>query len=279
MILYAIDNYLAGDDVAAIFSSSEDALYVIENLYNERPSKPFRTTGLGAIGAPEWVCIEFDAPKKVTLAAIFNHNFELEDSGDELLLKACDGGCGSDMSDCDWSAPDFSIDLADRMIADWNDLYHLIDQTRLSYRIEIIDQSNADGYIEIGNFFLSQYTALSNAHLAPGRAESPKFYRFANVTPYGQHWTESLSSSITLNLRIASLNDPAQVDAVRSMLLAIHENNGRFVIIPNHLMPFAYYVHLESDGDFMNQFARGLDCEVGEWSLSLRTLTKGISLI
>jgi|WetSurSiteA1Bulk_404760.scaffolds.fasta_scaffold00434_19 hypothetical protein len=275
MILYAIDNYLAGSDVAAITSSSEDALYQLEYLYDERPSKPFRFTGIGSAGNPEWVCIEFDDPKKITIAALFNHNLIGTSSNDELLLQGCDDGCSA----CDWDNPDFEIDLSSRMIAEWNDLYQLINQTRAAYRLQIIDGDNADGFIEIGDFFLGEYEQLANARLEPGRAESPKLYRFANITPYGQHWTEALSYSITLELRIASLNDPAQLDAVRSMIMRIHDNNGRFVIIPNHLFPFAYYVHLENDSDFMAQFARGLDCEVSEWSLSLRTLTKGIALL
>ncbi len=65
MIYYAIENLLARSNTA-ISSSSEDALYVAENLYNKRPSKPFRFTGVGLAGVPEWVCVEFEAPTRVT---------------------------------------------------------------------------------------------------------------------------------------------------------------------------------------------------------------------
>jgi hypothetical protein len=274
MVLYAINNFLAGDDVV-ITSSSEDALYVHENLYNERPSKPFRFTGHGAVGNPEWICAEFDAPKQVMLAAIFNHNLTtLGGANDILLLKGCASGCGV----CTWATPAWSLSLKDRLISGWNDLYRLINEIHLAYRLEIIDALNPAA-VELGEVFLGEYTALSSARLSPGRAESPQLHRFLNVTPYGQHWAESLADSITLNLTVSNLNNPAQVDAVRQMILAIHANNGRFVIIPDHTFPFAYYVFLENDGGFMRQIVRGPECELLEWTFQLRTLTKGINLL
>lgn len=275
MVYYAIENHLAGTDVT-ISSSSEDTLYVLENLYNRRPSKPFRFTGLGAGGNPEWICVEFDAPKTTNLAAVFNHNLTVLGGGAaSIYVKADDGTCGG----ANWAAPDYSHDLNNHMIADWNDLYHILNETRLSFRLEVIDSSNIDGYLEIGEFFLGNYIALSTARLKPGRVESPKLYRAANVTHYGQHWTEAFSESITLDLVVQNLNDPATVDAVRKMIFDIHANGDRFVIIPDHYFPFIYYVHLENDGGFMNQIIRGQDCELTAWTFNLRTLTKGIALL
>lgn len=277
MVLYAIDNFLAGTDVAVI-SSSEDTLYVLENLWNRRPSKPFRFTGHGSVGNPEWVCAEFDAPKNVTIAALFNHNLTaLTGGNDALVLKACDDPCAVS-GGCDWATPDYSHSLQDRLIDHWNDLYHVIDETRLSYRLEVIDESNPVE-VELGEFFLGELTELDSARLSPGRVESPTLYRFLNVTPYGQHWAESLSNSVSLSLTVTNLNDPAQVDAVRVMIEAVHANGGRFVIVPNDAFPFVYYVFLENDGGFMRQIFRGSDCELLEWTFELRTLTKGISLL
>jgi len=276
-VLIGIQNFLAGNDVA-IDASSEDVLYVIENLYNGRPSKPLRFTGVGAALNPEWICIEFDAPKLVTLAAIFNHNLtDLSAVGDELSFKGCDDGCGS--GGCDWNIPDYEVDLAGRLVADWNDLYQLVNQTRLAYRVDFIDTTNPAGFVEVGELFLGQYTALTTAHLKPGRTESPLYYRWKNVTPYGQHWAESLSYSVSLGLTVTNLGDPNVVDAVRVVLQAIHAANGRFVIIPNDRHPFAYYVYLENDSGFMSQVARGFECEANEWTFELMTLTKGIRLL
>lgn len=279
MILYAIENYLAGDD-CDISVSSEDPLYIRDYLYNERPSLPFRFTGVGSAGNPEYICVEFDVPKTVTLAAVFNHNLTaLPESADELSLKGCDEGCGSSGGDCDWDNPDFELDISDRLVPNWNDLYRTINQTRLAYRLDIIDSGNTAGFVEIGDFFLGEYSALSRAHLKPGRQESPRFYRYKNVTAYGQHWAAGLSYSVTLDFVVTQLDDPRQVNAVRTMLMAIHANNGRFVIIPDHTQLFAYYVMLDQDDAFMAQIVRGVDCDVTEWTFKLTTLTKGISLL
>jgi len=278
MFYYAVVNFLAGSD-ATIVVSSEDSLYVAENLFNRRPSKPFQFAGVGAVGDPEFICVEFENPKRVSLAAIFNHNLDLGEPTDELVLAGCDNGCQSSGSGgCDWDNPDYEMSLQDRIVADWNDAYKLIDETRLAYRLSVIDGGN-DQAVEIGEFFLGEAVALSSAYLQPGRAESPQLYRHANVTYYGQHWLQSLSESITLELTIASMNDPDVVDAVRKMIMAIHNGGGKFVMVPNDQHPFVYYVALENDGGFMSQIARGFDCELTEWSLSLRTLTKGIALL
>lgn len=280
MLYYSIANYLAGTDVT-ISVSSEDALYVQEWLYNKRPSKPFRFTGHGTAGNPEYICIEFDAPKLVEIAALFNHNLTaLAAANDEVTFKGCDDPCDlSGSGACDWDTPDYEHDLKPHLVTGWNDVYHVLSQTRLAYRFDFIDSTNADGYVEVGEAFLGALGALSTAHLKPGRAESPQLYRAANVTPYGQHWTEAFSHSVTLDLTVTNLNDPATVDAVRTMLLAVHANGGVFVVVPNHRFPFVYYVHLESDGGFMAQVVRGQDCEWSEWTFNLRTLTKGIVLL
>jgi len=280
MLYYSIQNFLGGAD-ATITVSSEDALYTLENLYNERPSKPFRFTGLGLPGDPEFICVEFDDPKRVTLAAIFNHNLTaLEESADALYLKGCDTGCeSSGGGGCDWTIPDYALDLAPSLVEDWNDLYSFLDQTRLAYRLEIIDGGNEDAYIEIGDFFLGQYTAMANAKLQPGRTEEPRLYRAANKTLYGQHWTQAYSQNLNLSLVLHNLGDPDTVDAARLMVEAIHQNGGRAVLIPNEKHPFVYYAHLENEEGFMSQFSRGLTCEITTWTLNFQTLTKGIRLL
>lgn len=274
MVLYLTENLLSGTDVA-ITSSSEDALYVLENLHNGRPSKPFRFTGKGAAGNPEWICAEFDAPKLVTFIAVFNHNLTaLAGGNDSLVLKACDLGCAI----CPWATPGFQHSLKDRLITGWNDLFHIFNQTRLAFRLEVIDESNpAD--VEIGELYLGEYTALPDARVKPGRSESPTLYRQKHKTHYGQHWTESLSHNVALDLVITSLNNPSQVDAVRTMILAIHGAGGHFVIVPDDSKPFCYYVSLENEGNFMAEVARGLDSEVSEWTFRLESLTKGITLL
>jgi len=73
-IRYAINNFI--DSSVDLYSSSEDSLYVLENLYNVRPSKPFRFTGIGTTSGaiPEWICIDFGSNISPDFVAIFNHN-------------------------------------------------------------------------------------------------------------------------------------------------------------------------------------------------------------
>lgn len=275
MIYYATVNLLAGDDVT-ITGSSEDTLYVLENLYNKRPSKPFRFTGIGAAGNPEWVAFEFDAAKDVSLVGIFNHNLTALAAGDDdLRLKAS----RTTVALQNWANPPWNLNLEDRLVTGWNDLYRAIDEDFRSYRLEVIDTANPDGYVEFGEVVLAEYTALANAKIQPGFAEGPKLYRAKNVTAYGQDWTESLSHNVTLSLEVWNSGDPRTVDAIRTMIVAIHEAGGRFIIVPDHEKKFAYYVALENDGGFMSSIARGAEAEVTAWTMELQTLTKGITLL
>jgi len=276
-IYIATVNYL--DDASFCCVSSEDTLYIAENLYNARPSKPFRFTGNGAIGAPEWICIQFAASQRITLVGIFNHNLtDLGVAGDSLILKGCDDPC-EDSGACDWDGSGvYPIDMEPRLLAVWNDLYQILDESYLSWRVEFIDQSNPFA-IEIGELFLSEYEEITNAHLQPGREESPILFRRRTDTDYGQHWSKSLAYAQKLNIKIKNINDPAQVDQLQRIILEIHEAEGKCVIIPNSRFKFAYYAYLENEANFTAQITRGTTCELKEWTLQFRTLTKGIALL
>lgn len=273
-ILYLTSNLASGTD-ATLLSLSEDTLYARENAYCGRPSKPYRTTGLGAVGSPEYLAVQFDAPKAVNFFALFNHNLVLGAAGDALTLK----GSGYTNAGATWASPDYSIDLTDRMISGWNDLYKLIGYNSRTYRLEMIDSANPLGYLELGELFLGNFAELSNAHIQPGRKESPQYYRAKNVTLYGQDWNESYSDSVTLDLEIWNANDPAQIDAVRAMLQAIQDAGGHFVIVPDSGAKWCYYVALKNDGGFMQSIARGDTAEVSAWTLELETLVKGVCLL
>lgn len=278
-ILYLTENLITGSDVT-LLSSSESTLYVLENLFEypnyARPSKPFRTTGIGAAGNPEYVAAEFDAGKAVTFFGLFNHNLTaLAGGNDALVLK----GSSLAHAAANWAAPDFSVDLKARLITGWNDLYKVIGYSSRTYRLEMIDTANTDGYLELGDVVIGNHSTLSNARLQPGRKESPRYYRAKNVTPYGQDWNESYADSVTLDLEIWNANDPAQIDAVRTMLQAVQEAGGHFIVVPDSGAKWCYYVSLENDGGFMQSIARGQTAEVSAWTLELRTLTKGISLL
>jgi len=68
MLYYSAVNLVDVDTVNSV--STEDALYVKENLYGLRPSKPFYF----AAKASQWVKIDLLAATPVQVCAIFNHN-------------------------------------------------------------------------------------------------------------------------------------------------------------------------------------------------------------
>lgn len=279
-VLYVLENKIDSDTLCCV--SSEDALYEMEFLYNERPSKPFRFTGIGSIGNPEWICVEFtnSGAELITFAGIFNHNFVLSAIGDELALKACDDICEGSGA-CDWDAPDREWDLTGRVITNFRNIYQTLGRTYPSWRLDLIDQNNTYGYGEIGDFVLAEYqTFSSGVHLRPGRADGPIFYAGNQRTDYGQDWPANLSNCEILELAFSNVGDPAVVDEFHTFLKAVKQGGGKFIIVPDNALKFCYYCVITQEADFAQRTAYNAECgELREWVLPLKTLTEGISLL
>lgn len=285
-ILYSIDNFITAS--CDIYISSEDDLYHRDNIYLKRPSLPWRSDGsIGSVGNPEWICIDFGEDKDVTYAGIFNHNLtSLSAAGDEFRLKGCTDGCPGQSGACDWDNPDCEIDLSDRIISNFKNSCKKISCAYPSghdgfqyWRVDFIDQNNTDGYIEVGELFLGQWYRFANARLQPHKLHGPQIYRGTNITHYGQIWSYPYSDAEGFSLAIKNMNDPAQIEDLAQFIRDVHENQGRFVINPNDDFNFCYYVFLENESNFREQISRGPDSEHTQWSLELRTLTQGITLL
>lgn len=277
MILYAIENYI--NDYTPLYSSSEDDVYVLENLYNKRPSKPFRFTGNGVPGDPEWVCVDLNEDKLVTFVGLFNTNLMLIGSADELTIKACSGVCrGESGVGCNWDAPDFEQNLADNLKANHKNICDRFSHTNRYWDLDIIDQDNPYPP-ELGEWFLGQWRQFTDAHLQPGQADGPILQRNVNVTHYGQIWSSAYADARTFEMTIKNIGDPRQVSELEVFLKEVHANGGRFVIIPRDDLGFCYYVFLQNESDFAQQINKGLTGELYDYKLSLITLTEGISLL
>ena len=274
---YVITNLINSDVLDSV--SSEDAVYVQENLYNVRPSFPFRFTGVGSAGNPEWICVEFPIPRKITFVGLFNTNFIRNHHSDVLTLKGCDTGCGS--GGCNWAAPDFSLDLLDSWTPNHRNLYSKLDERRLGWRLDIINSRNPDSYLEIGDYVLGNWKKFSkNVHLQPGRDDGPDFRMGNQRTYFGQDWTNYFSETEqSFTMKFMNTGDPQVVDEFKVFLTAVQSQGGKFILIPDDDTPFAYYVVITRMDDFARRILYGLTGEVREWEVDLRTLTEGIILI
>lgn len=274
---YVITNLVNSDTLDSV--SSEDPVYVQENLYNVRPSFPFRFTGLGSVGNPEWICVEFPIPRKLTFVGLFNTNFVRNHHSDVLKLKGCDTGCGS--GGCNWDAPDFELNLLDRWTANHLNLYSKLAERRLGWRLDVINSRNPDSYLEIGDYVLGNWSKFSkNVHLQPGRDDGPVFEMGNQRTYYGQDWTNYRSESEQFfEMKFVNTGDVQVVDEFKVFLTAVMNQGGKFVLIPDDSTPFAYYVMIVNMDDFARRVMYGLTGEVREWDITLKTLTEGIVLI
>lgn len=276
---YSINNFIGSG--TPIYSSSEDALYTLEHLYNVRPSLPFRFEGIGTTSGaiPEWICVDLNEAKTPTLCAIFNHNFVMNQSGDLLNMKACDDACPGQSGACDWDLPAHNMSLLDRMVDNFQNLYRIFNWGAHQYWYwEFIDSMNPDGFIQLGDLFLGTAQAFSHARLEPGRTDGPVFYEGTSTTYQGQIWSNFYSNAEGFSIKIRSQNDPAQVDELRLFLVAVKKAGGKFVFIPDDHFKFCYYVHMQNTEGFGAQLMKGMDCEDYEWTIELRTLTEGVML-
>jgi hypothetical protein len=260
-VKYAITNLLTEDTLVG--TSTESDVYLMEYLYNRRPSKPFRFTGVGSVGSPEWICVEFDKPTMVSLVALFNHNFSMfQVSGDELKL----------------STSILEVPKLER--GNFENLHHITKIRQRAYRIDLIDQDNADAYGEIGELFVGNWEKFNNkCYLQPGRADSPRFFTGDQRTYMGQDWLYYYSEAKEFTLGFVNLSPYDEMNELEVFLKRVKSNGGNFVIIPDSDTPFVYYCKIEGDDKFGQRMVYSHLGEQKHWTISLKTLTTGVKLI
>ena len=315
ILLYVLENFINDDCI--LYGYSEDSLYVLENVYNERPSLPYRTKavsgvspGIGTPGNPEYICVDLGTHSgvehNVTFVGLFNHNLSTPlnaGAGDLLTLKACDDGCPGVSGACDWNQSGICFtDLTTvpsepcstcsgtQPIANFKNLWHKVDCApgHQFWLLEMIDQSNTDGYIEIGELVLGQWQQFprgiltgddSWVRLSPGRADGPEFFMGKNRTHWGQDWSTHYSEYERFDLVLTTQNDPCIVDAIHVFLKAVQLTGGRFVLVPDDSKPFCYYVIIDNLRDYAERKIYGRTGELREWRLKLKSLTEGVRLL
>jgi len=168
--------------------------------------------------------MDFGSDITPDFVAIFNHNLVLSQGGDILKLKACDAGCPGQSGACDWwgagsAGPACEKDLKARLVTDFPNLYKEFSCGSHQYwLLEAIDQTNPDGYIEIGELFLGNLLSFTKARLQPGRSDGPVFFEGTQTTYQGQIWSNYYSEAEEFNITIKNINDPTQVSEMRKFL-------------------------------------------------------------
>jgi hypothetical protein len=242
-----------------ISTSTEDALYLKEYLYDNRPSRPFRFTSKTA----QNILIDLSATRRVSLACLFNHNLT---PAAEIRLQAN----GSNA----WGAPALNLRLNWREL----DLYRRLNSQNRWLRYTIDDPTNI-AFPEIGLAWLGEWNKLPGVRVSPGRSDSPNFITTEQETAFGQDWDIYLSEAQKFELSLTELFDPATLSAFHAFLRAIQGSAGRFVFIPDDREPHVYFVKVAGSPTSQRMIYGPGSKELKSWSLSLKVLTRGISLL
>jgi hypothetical protein len=253
---YIATNLLDVDTLDSV--STEDAIYVKEHLYNNRPSKPFRFTDKD----DEWIKIDFGAAQKITHISIFNHD----------LTAAVDLRLQGNAADA-WGAPTYNKALTWQAYS----LYYHFTETFRWWRLFVDDPTNANDP-QIGELFIGEHSEFSNGFVQPGWEQELGFSIAEEKTYFGQNWDYYLSDCKKFNIKIQNLNDPANIDDLEAFFRSIGGSAGRFVFIPHDDYPYCFLVKIENTSIPNLQIVRG-DKDLNEWTMTLKTLVRGIRLL
>ncbi len=276
--LYVIDNLITDKTITHL---TEDELYVGENLYNERPSLPYRTTAKNAL---QWVCVDLDTPTEVTFVGLFNHNITTEPT----LLQLCGGNaCGACTGTTDLTDPPAGCAgevCGSQPTANFKNTWAKVDTNDYRYWTLQVNDNPSEAYNEIGEWVLGVWSQFSRGasvwvRLSPGRADGPEFFMGKDRTHWGQDWSTYFSECDRFDLKFTVQNDPCIVDEIQAFLKTVQQAGGRFVLVPDDEKPFCYYVIVENLRDYAERIIYGRSGELREWRLRLKSLTEGVVLL
>jgi hypothetical protein len=255
-------NYSATNLVTAgtlLSVSTESTIYKKEFLYDDRPSKPFYFTAkagqtiyvdLGAIGTP------------VDLIALFNHNLTLAAT---MQIEANDLGFpGAAL----WTG-NFTWRQYDEYIL-----------PRVGYRYWLFTFTDAanPSLPRIGELWMGDLCAFTKAYVRPGREDGKTYHAVEQQTNYGQDWDVYLSEQKEFKIAIDHIHeDPSTVDEIEVFLSSIAGPAGRFVLIPDIARPHVFFVKVVGSPGAQRPIVG--EHELREWSLAIRELTRGITVL
>lgn len=252
---FSATNLLTAATLASV--STENTIYPKENLYDDRPSKPFYWTSKLA----QEIIIDLGAQLPVGIMAIFNHTLM---QAATITIEANNAGFpGAPLGS--WSPAWREYDFYFRPL-----------DTFRYWRVYIDDPTNP--FIpRIGELWLGSVSQFTQAHVQPGREDGKTFHADEKQTGYGQDWDVYFSEQKEFKLQIKHINDPAMVDEIETFLTSIAGPAGRFVLIPDLTKPHVYFVKIVGSPTAKRPIYG--DHELREWALTLREMTRGITLL
>jgi len=255
--IYVPTNLLDVDSLESV--SSEDAKYAKEYLYNNRPSKPFRFTAKLA----QYIRLHWAVAQKITHISIFNH--DVTDAA-TFQIQALNGAV--------WGAPAYTRNLTWRAYS----LYEHLNQTYQWWQIYIDDPGHTT-FPQVGELYFGQHAEFTNGYVQPDWQQNLNFSIASERTYFGQDWDYYLSDCKEFNISIKNLNNPANIDDLETFFRSIGGSAGRFVFIPKENQPYCYLVKIANTDIVNNQIVRGFTRELNEWTMTLKTLVRGIRLL
>lgn len=259
-MIYTSGNYITAVTVGAV--SDESALYVKANLYNKRPSLPFRTTEL----TDQYIELDMLVNITPTIFALLNHN--LPETG-TIRLQA-------DADPPNWADPPLNELVTWR---EENLYFNLTGISVKTYRHWRIYFTDAILLPQIGEAILHVYSSFADAYIQ-AQSEGDVFYTATQETFMGQDWDAELARKALLSLKIRKVetHGDSVLEEIRAFLRSLKGSAGRFLIVPDDTTPECYYVKASGSEFKADRIFHNVK-DIRDWNLNLAEISQGISLL
>lgn len=264
-LIYATGNLIDKDTLKSV--TTENSIYKKENLYNKRPSKPFRFTAK----AGNQIRVDLGAADiPVTIVGVINHNLYTP------TLFRIKAAAANPPAGGDWDHPDWYDDLT--LCAGLKNSYKKINQTFQHWVLDIDDALNPDpNQSEIGEYLLTTWSKFTDAYIMAD-SEALSIVTDSMVTAFEQDWDEKLSECYRLNFTIRNETTRGLIDEIRTFIKGIDGAAGRFLLIPDEDFGQCYYGKVEGTLFTAERIYHGTK-DILEREIAFKSLVEGISML
>jgi len=257
MIYNCLSNLLTVDTLDSV--STEHTVFVKENLYNQRQSKPFRWTAkvnneikidLGGAAIP------------VTIIGLMNHNLT---KNAIVTIRAAAADQGNLAA---WQAG-----FAYEKVMTWNEIsmFEALTQTFQWWHIEVDDAGNSV-IPQIGEFVIGAHSQFTMNYRWPF-TEGEKGILTENVTKYKQRHRGNIAKHRVFRLNFDAVTDANLVSEVEAFFDA-HNGDTPFLFVPETTEANCWFVFCLNDFDAARNFE-----DLNAFTLDLEEQTRGVTLL